>query len=84
MTLLWPNLKAVNISEEIIRDTNFLEKPTINICGTERELPPTNAHRRLLAAQQQRQHRTELKLQGKLACLSAADHSVSPCSVLKM
>ena len=58
---------------------NISVRATINICGVEHELPPTNARAHLMSAQQQRQHQhwTELKLQGKLACLPAADHSVS-------
>ena len=81
MSLEWvgPNSEAVSVSEGIISDPNISVRATINICGVEHELPPTNACAHLMSAQQQRQrqHWTELKLQGKLACLPAADHSVS-------
>lgn len=73
------NSEAVNVSEEVISDPSISVKATINICGVVHQLPLTNARGHLMRALQQRQqqHWTGLKLQGKLACLPAADHSVS-------
>ena len=74
-----PNSEPVEVSEDIISNPSISVKATISICGTRYGLSLTNARGHLLSAQhqRQRQHWTELKLQGKLACLPAADHSVS-------
>ena len=69
---------AVN-AEEIISDPSISVKATINICGLHYGLSSTNPRGHLMSVQQQRrrQHWTGLKMQGKLACLTTADHSVS-------
>ena len=81
VTLEWvgPNSEAVAVSEMVISDPSISVRGTMTVCGTEHQLPLTNARGRLLWAQQQRQrqHWTQLRLQGKTACLPAADHSVS-------
>ena len=71
--------EAVEVSEEVISDPNISVKATVNVCGTKHLLPLRNARGHLLGAQQRRQRQqwTELRLQGKIACLPAADHSVS-------
>ena len=73
------NSEALAVSEDLISDPNISVRATMTVCGAEHQLPLTNARGRLLWAQQQRQrqHWTELRLQGKTACLPAADHSVS-------
>ncbi len=73
------NSEAVEVSEEVISDPSISVRATVNVCGTEHQLPLTNAQGHLLGAQQQRQRQqwTEWRLQRKLACLPDADHSVS-------
>ena len=81
VTLEWvgSNSEVMAVSEDFISDPSVSVRATVTVCGTEHQLPLTNARGRLLWAQQQRQrqHWTELRLQGKTACLLAADHSVS-------
>ena len=81
VTLEWvgSNSEVLAVLEDFISDPNVSVRATMVVCGTEHQLPLTNARGRLLWAQQQRQrqHWTELRLQGKTACLPAADHSVS-------
>ena len=81
VTLEWvgSNSETVAVSENVVSDPSISVRATMSVCGTEHQLPLINARGRLLWAQQQRQrqHWTELRLQGKTACLPAADHSVS-------
>ena len=80
VTLEWmgSDSEAVEVSEEVISDPNISVRATVNVCGTHL-LPLRNARGHLLEAQQRRRRQqwTKLRLQGKTACLPAADHSVS-------
>ena len=77
-----PDTETIIISEDLITDCLISVRATI--VDTGHHLSPDNARRCLVKLQQQRQqqHWTDLKLQGKLACLPTADHTVSH-SILK-
>ena len=70
---------TVRVSEDIITDPLTQVKATVTYDGHSHLLTATGARRVLmdLHQHQQQQHWTGLKLQGKLACLPYADHSVS-------
>jgi hypothetical protein len=69
----------VRVSEGIIADPLTSVRGTVTYGEHTHLLTPTGARRTLLNMfhHQQQQHWTGLKLQGKLACLPYADHSVS-------
>ena len=68
---------TVAVSEDIITDNSISVRATIVM--SDQQLSPDHARKHLIHLQQQRQqqHWTGLKLQGQLACLPTADHSVS-------
>lgn len=70
---------TVRVSEDIITDPLTSVRATATYGGHSHPLTSTGARTTLLDLHQhhQKQHWTGLKLQGKLACLSSADHSVS-------
>ncbi len=71
--------ESVRVSEDIITDPLTYVRTTVTYGGDSHPLTSAGARRTLfdLHQYQQKQHWTGLKLQGKLACLSSADHSVS-------
>jgi hypothetical protein len=68
---------TVMVSEDVITDCTISVRVTVN--DTEHHVSPAHTRRYLLGLEQQRQqqHWTGLKLQGKLACIPTADHTVS-------
>ncbi len=76
--------ESVRVSEDIISDPLTYVRATATYGGDSHPLTSAGARRTLfnLHQYQQKQHWTGLKLQGKCACLSSADHSVSH-SILK-
>ena len=67
---------TVTVSEDVITDCTISVRVAVN--DTEHHVSPASTHRYLVGLQQQRQkHWTGLKLQGKLACIPTADHTVS-------
>lgn len=81
VSLEWRRADAetVNVSESVITDPTITVSATVRSDGTSRALSIIGARAHLLALkeQQRRQRWTGLRLQGKLACLQSADHSVS-------
>ena len=71
--------EAVRVSEDIITDPLTQVRATVTYAGHSHLLTAAGARRVLMDVHQhkQQQHWTGLKLQGKLACLPYADHSVS-------
>ena len=71
--------ETVEVSVDIITDPLTSVRATVTYSGHTHLLTPKGARRTLLDMFQhrQQQHWTGLKLQGKLACLPHADHSVS-------
>ena len=69
--------ETIAVSEDII--TNCMISGRAAVIDTEQHITPVTAQRYLIMLQQQKQqhHWTGLKLQGKLACLPDADHTVS-------
>ncbi|KAI2653013.1 Retrovirus-related Pol polyprotein from type-2 retrotransposable element R2DM [Labeo rohita] len=69
----------VRVLEDIIKDPLTKVRATATYGGYGYPLTSESARRTLLELHQycEKQHWTGLKLQGKLACLSSADHSVS-------
>ena len=86
VSLEWKNAdnETVSVSESVITDLSIKVRATVSRDGTSSALPTTGARARLLAIKEQDRKRrwTGLRLQGKLACLASADHSVSH-SILK-
>ena len=68
---------TVLVSEDIISDCTVSVRVTVNDTG--HHVSPASTRRYLVGLEhlKQQQHWTGLKLQGKLACISTADHSVS-------
>ncbi len=71
--------ESVRVSEDIISDPLTYVRATVTYGGDSLPLTSAGARRTLFDLHQyhQKQHWTGLKLQGKLACLPSADHSVS-------
>ncbi len=71
--------ESVRVSEDIITDPLTYVRATATYGGDSHPLTSAGTRRTLfdLHQCQHKQHWTGLKLQGKLACLSSADHSVS-------
>ncbi len=71
--------ESVRVSEDIITDPLTYVRTTATYGGYSHPLTSVGARQTLLELHQyqQKQHWTGLKLQGKLACLPSADHSVS-------
>ena len=72
-----PGSVTVPVAEDIVTDSAVLVQATAMETG--HRLAPNSARGYLVRLQQQRQkqHWVRLKLQGKLACLPTADHTVS-------
>ena len=76
--------ETVSVSKSVITDLSINVRATVSRDGTSSVLPTIGARAHLLTLrEQERKERwTGLRLQGKLACLQSADHSVSH-SILK-
>ena len=77
VNLQWSGIDAT--TEEIIKNKNIRVTATVLQDGLRYSLPPNNMRASLLLInhEQRQRHWRGLKLQGKLACVPFADHSIS-------